>query len=195
MTDESLAQSAAMPVPARVQQAHAERLHAVVAAHLEAVWRFLRRLGLSHADADDAAQDVMMVLAQKLEAVVPGSEKSFLFGTALRVAMRMRQARARAGDADDDRLEAQEDPAPGPDALSDERRAREVLDELLQGLPMELRAVFVLAEVEEMTAAQIAVTLDLPAGTVASRLRRAREIFDERLHRLHARWRFAGGET
>jgi RNA polymerase sigma-70 factor (ECF subfamily) len=62
-----------------------------------------------------------------------------------------------------------------------------VLDEILEGLPMDLRAEFVLAEIEEMTAAQIATMLELPPGTVASRLRRAREEFDERLNRLHAR--------
>jgi RNA polymerase sigma-70 factor (ECF subfamily) len=53
-------------------------------------------------------------------------------------------------------------------------------------MPLELRTVFVLFELEEMTASEIAQTLDIPPGTVASRLRRAREIFHEQSRRLRA---------
>jgi RNA polymerase sigma-70 factor (ECF subfamily) len=45
-------------------------------------------------------------------------------------------------------------------------------------LSLELRAVFVLYELEDFTMAEIARTLELPPGTVASRLRRARETFE-----------------
>ena len=44
-------------------------------------------------------------------------------------------------------------------------------------MPMELRAVFVLSELEELTMAQIAEMMSTPPGTVASRLRRARAAF------------------
>ena len=54
-------------------------------------------------------------------------------------------------------------------------------------MPMELRAVFVLAELEEMTMAEIAAMTDTPPGTVASRLRRARAAFGEQVARLHER--------
>jgi RNA polymerase sigma-70 factor (ECF subfamily) len=48
----------------------------------------------------------------------------------------------------------------------------------------DLRTVFVLYEFEEMSMAEIAISLRIPQGTVASRLRRARADFRERVHRL-----------
>jgi len=52
-------------------------------------------------------------------------------------------------------------------------------------MPIELRAVFVLSEIEELTMAEIAVLMAIPPGTVASRLRRARVQFSEHVARLH----------
>jgi RNA polymerase sigma-70 factor (ECF subfamily) len=52
-----------------------------------------------------------------------------------------------------------------------------MLDRALDALPDELRTVFVLFELESMSGVEIASLLDLPAGTVASRLRRARHLF------------------
>ena len=63
-------------------------------------------------------------------------------------------------------------------------RAFDVLDALLDGLDEDLRQVFVLYEIEDMTMAAIAELLKVPPGTVASRLRRAREQFQERASRF-----------
>jgi RNA polymerase sigma-70 factor (ECF subfamily) len=54
-------------------------------------------------------------------------------------------------------------------------------------MPIELRVVFVLFELEEMTTAEIATLLEIPSGTVASRLRRARETFEDHVARVRAR--------
>jgi RNA polymerase sigma-70 factor (ECF subfamily) len=64
-----------------------------------------------------------------------------------------------------------------------------VLDRLLGTMELELRTVFVLYEIEQLSRAEIAELLAVPAGTVASRLRRAREDFEARL----GRWRRGGG--
>ena len=69
--------------------------------------------------------------------------------------------------------------APGADEQLDAARTRAVLDGLLAQMPIELRTVFVLYEIEEMTMAEMATMLELPPGTVASRLRRSRERFQE----------------
>jgi len=66
----------------------------------------------------------------------------------------------------------------------DQRRARALLDRVLVGMPMDLRAVFVLFELEEMTMMEIATISDIPLGTVASRLRRARQTFQEAVRKL-----------
>ena len=65
-----------------------------------------------------------------------------------------------------------------PSRVSCRRRSRSTKQRVLNDLPMELRAVFVLYELEELTMAEIASTLGLPPGTVASRLRRSRELFE-----------------
>jgi RNA polymerase sigma-70 factor (ECF subfamily) len=63
------------------------------------------------------------------------------------------------------------------------RRARQQLDAILDEMPLDLRAVFILHELEEETMADIAVTLGIPSGTAASRLRRARAVFYESVAR------------
>ena len=60
-------------------------------------------------------------------------------------------------------------------------------DDLVARLPEDARPVFVLFELEGMTMVEIASCLDIPPGTVASRLRRAREVFSTFVSRLEAR--------
>jgi RNA polymerase sigma-70 factor (ECF subfamily) len=76
-----------------------------------------------------------------------------------------------------------------PDELVALHRARALLDEALAGLSWDQRTVFVLVEMEEMTSPEVAETLGIPLGTVASRLRSARRSFDLAVQRLHARHR------
>jgi len=77
-----------------------------------------------------------------------------------------------------------DDPAPRADDMLDQRRARALLDEALAMLPMELRVVFTLHELEEMSMSEIAELAGIAPGTVASRLRRARQDFETIVARL-----------
>ena len=157
------------------------RLRGMVTQHHATVWRFLRRLGLDADDADDAIQDVLMVVMRKLDRIDPRFERSFLLRTAYRVGCRLRAKRPQIGN------ENLADPVPHPDVLVDQKRARELLDEILARMSEELRAVFVLHDIERLTMADIAEALELKPGTVASRLRRAREDFNKRVTRVEAR--------
>ena len=181
------------PVALAAPAANAGRLRALVAAHAGFVWRSIRRLGVPELDADDAAQQVFLVAAKKLDVIAQGSERAFLFSTALRVASKSRRTRERRREVDDEALEARRDSTPGPEELLDRRRARQLLDELLDAMAIEERVVFVLYEIEQLTTPEIAAMLAIPQGTVASRLRRAREDFDSRVCRLEARAKFRGG--
>ena len=71
-------------------------------------------------------------------------------------------------------------------------RATPDLDDILAAMSDELRAVFVLHDIERLTMAEIAEVLDLKPGTVASRLRRARKDFDQRVARLEAQQKGKG---
>jgi RNA polymerase sigma-70 factor (ECF subfamily) len=169
-----------------VAQTPAERLRRTMDTHYDFVWRTVRFLGVPEESAEDAAQQVFCVFARKLDKVVAGTEVAFLFSTAYRVASDARRAarsRPRASECDVDALAAQ---LPLPDEMVDRQRARAALQRILDGMSEELRAVFVLFEIEGMTVPEIAALMDIPAGTVASRLRRAREAFQSALGRLQA---------
>jgi RNA polymerase sigma-70 factor, ECF subfamily len=185
----------AQPSPSiQAPAADPERLRAFVTGHLAFVYRSLRRLGLAEADAEDAAQQVMVVASQKLEQILPGREQAFLFSTAMNVASRVRRARGRRREIAADAVAEPSDPHPGPDEIIDHARARALLDHILDGMPMDLRAVFVLFEIEELSMRQIADALELAPGTVASRLRRAREHFQQERRRIEARRAFRGAQ-
>lgn len=172
----------------------AKRLLELVTAHHVGVWRFLRRLGLNRADADDALQETIVIVARRLGEVALGSERSFFYGAALRVAHGAWRRRARRAEVDDDSLSGVVGVDPPQDALLEQRQMRELLDALLRRMPEELRTVFVLYEIEGFTMAEIARMLSLRPGTVASRLRRGRADFEQRVARLEGSSRHEGGQ-
>lgn len=154
------------------------RLRRVVEANFDALWRFLRRLGVPEGDVDDAVQEVILVLARRLAQVAPGSERSFVLSTAFRVASDARRRLKRRREVDDAPLAELSSPELDPEASAEKQRLTALFTQVLAQLSLELRAVFVLYELEDLTMAEIARTLELPPGTVASRLRRARETFE-----------------
>jgi RNA polymerase sigma-70 factor (ECF subfamily) len=171
----SLGVSAPAASLARVDEA---RLRQIVDAHFDTLWRFLRRLGIAEADVDDAIQEVILVLARKLSSVEPGSERSFVFSTAFRVASDMRRRAKRRREVDGEVLADVPSSARDPEASAHARRLARLFSQVLSQLSLDQRAVFVLYELEEFTMAEIAEALELPMGTVASRLRRGRETFE-----------------
>jgi len=161
----------------------AARLRAVVEREHAFVWRSLRRLGVATADVDDAVQKVFLVTARRLAEVPADRERSFLFATAMRIAANERRAERRKRSAGPDALDAMRCDHRSPEQAAADRA---LLDTLLDPLPLELRSVLVLFELEQLTAGEIAGLLELPVGTVASRLRRAREMVDAAVRRHRA---------
>jgi RNA polymerase sigma-70 factor (ECF subfamily) len=172
------------PTVAVTEEDSKARVARLVRREFSFIWRLLRRLGLSEHDADDGAQQVFLVAAKRIDSIKLGSERSFLFGTALRVASRLRKNQSKQPNVDVATLDNHHDPGPSPDEMADRRRARQVLDSILNEMHDDIRIVFVLYEIEELTMAEIASALSVPPGTVASRLRRAREIFSQKVGSL-----------
>ena len=164
------------------------RFEGAVHRHLDVVWRVLRRSGLSEPDAEEASQDVFWVLHRRMGEVPIRAERSFLISTALKIASERRRARAvrPEGEPPRDELPASEITVEEQVALF---HARRLLDEALDSLSSEQRTVFLLVELEELTAPEVAKALGIAIGTVASRLRTARQAFDAAVRRLHARER------
>jgi RNA polymerase sigma-70 factor (ECF subfamily) len=153
----------------------------LVAEHFDFIWRLVRRFGLSPEDADDVAQQVFMTATQKLEDIRPGSERTYLYGVALRVTSNLRRKVHRHREEGTAPLEDFRCPALPPDEAAALSAARTLLDEILRTLPANLARVFVLASVEQLELSEIAALEQIPQGTAASRLRRARAAFAERL--------------
>lgn len=153
------------------------RLRGMVENHFDFVWRNLRRVGVAPADADEFTQEAFLVVSRRLSDVHPECERAFLLSTALRVASTHR----RSANREQVRMEMVSrilpEDAPTPEQALDQRQARAELDRVLGTMDLELRTVFVLYELEELTVPQIAELLCMKPGTVASRLRRAREEF------------------
>lgn len=142
------------------------------------VWRNLRRFGVAEADLEDALQEVFVVVHRKL----PGFEgrsrvEIWLFGIVRRIASDYRRAKQRRGPHDALPAELAHR-APDPHDQAARAEGVQMLDRLLQQLDEDERAVFVLAELEEMTAPEIAEVLAVKLNTVYSRLRLARRDFE-----------------
>jgi RNA polymerase sigma-70 factor (ECF subfamily) len=192
---ETMGEAVLRSEPRAVAVAPPQRVRRVVDTYFDFIWRSLRRLGVPEATVDDAAQQVFVVAANKLGDVSPSGERGFLFAIALRVAADDRRSRRRRPEvAMGESTDEPPDHAPLADELLEQRQARSLIDGMLESMPLELRSVFVLFEMEDMTTAEIAALLDLPMGTVASRLRRAREAFQQEITRFQAR-RTRGGAT
>jgi len=171
----------------------ARRLRALYDDHFELVGRVVRNLGVPPSEVDDVLERVFSSAAARLADIETGRERAFLVQAAVRWTANARRARARIREIGCDALPDIPDLGASPEERTDSRRAAAVLDELLGAMDVELRAVFVLDEIEEMSRSEIAAVLGLPPGTVASRLRRARDDFEGRLARWKLRRKAPGG--
>jgi RNA polymerase sigma-70 factor, ECF subfamily len=163
------------------------RLEHMFASHHEAVWRTLRRRGLSPEGAADAAQQCFLIAAERVHDIRKGSERAFLLGTALRLATSAIRT--------DRRWKLEEDMdlrvgATRAEDIAERSRAVDMLDRVLSGMHPALFEVFVLFELEGLATPAIAKLLHIPVGTAASRLRRAREEFRAGVARLEKSLRF-----
>jgi RNA polymerase sigma-70 factor, ECF subfamily len=172
------------PGPSKVDPA---RLATLLNRHYGGVWRAVRRFGVPAEAAEDATQEVFIIASRKLPTILEGQELRYLYGIAMRVAANRRRAvAARREIVDSDTVHAAASQAPGADALLEQRRLRELLDLALDELPDDLRTTLVLFELEGFSEREIAETCSIPLGTVASRLRRARQAFHKAALRLRA---------
>ena len=191
----ALATAAPGRIPAAQAQATARthvQLEATYRAHQKFVWRSLARLGVPDVALGDATHDVFMVVARRLEEFeARAALKTWLFAICLRVARARRRdyAREQLRREQYGRIHGQ---APSqPHAQADAART---LRDLLQQLDEDKRAVFIMAELEQMTAPEIASVLRIKMGTVYSRLRLARAELERLVKRHSAQERRLEGE-
>src|SRR5262245_30046241 len=150
-----------------------ERLARLFALHANFVWRSLRGLGVPDADVEDAAQEVFLVVNRRLADYEDrGLLRAWLFAISRQVASHHKRGARRAErrhralivDATSEDL----------DEVIARREAVELVGAFLEELDEPQRLVFYLADIEGLTAPEIAAALDVKLNTVYGRLRLAR---------------------
>jgi len=148
---------------------------------------FVRRsalaLGVPMRFADDVVQDVFIVALRRLEDLRPdASARGWLYGILRNVARR-----AKAKDARRPPLHLAHDDGASPDEALDWRRAAGVVESFMAELDDEKREVFVLCELEGMTAPEVCAATSVKLNTVYSRLRTVRALFAKAVAREEAK--------
>lgn len=147
----------------------------VYGEHYGFVWRSLRRLGVPDRAVDDAVHDVFVVAARRLREFEGRSAiTSWLFSVAVHVAKHQRRAIARHKRRQEALAREADATTPPRDAFA-QHDAVQMLHALLDRLHDDLRHVFILMELEQMTGREVAQILGVKVATAHSRLRLARE--------------------
>ncbi|HTM44445.1 MAG TPA: RNA polymerase sigma factor [Polyangiaceae bacterium] len=164
------------------------------------VWRTARRMGIGEASLDDVCQDVFVAVHRRLpEFEGRSSLKTWMFGFVLNVVqvhhrtLRRKSVSHRANGEVVDPDTVEDLRSQGPDEKLSRQQAAEIAHELLDRLPEDKRAVFVLSELEGMSAAEIAEAVNANVNTVYARLRAARQQFSHAAERYRAKDRWRGG--
>jgi RNA polymerase sigma-70 factor (ECF subfamily) len=169
----------------------------VYETHFPYVWQSVLHLGVRRDRVDDVVQDVFVVVHRRLPDFTRQSTvKTWLFGIVLNLVRHERRSLRRKPDSDmtnctpelDWLVEATDR---GPFDSVAKAEALETLQGLLDQLDDEKREVFILAELGQMSASQIAEITGANINTIYGRLRAAQREFENAVRRYRARedWR------
>ena len=193
MSGHDLVASAPFSGPGPVQTDRSALVHdfpAVYRDYFDFVWSCTRRLGVSAGATDDVVQEVFIVIHSRLHTLErPTALRSWIYGIVRRVVSAHHRAfRSKLDSASIlDLAELPSPRQPTPLDFAEQNDRVKLLWSVLEELDDDKREVFVLAELEEMTAPEISEAIDVPINTAYSRLRAARQAFNEALARRVAK--------
>ena len=159
-----------------------EQFAALVERHTRFVFRVAYALLRNSADCEDVVQETFLKLYRSDAWLRMDDERAFLARTAWRVAQRHRRKRGTS-----EPLADVLDSHPGTEVLMSEQARVATVHRLIDVLPEQLRQPLLLSTVEELNSRTIAAILDIPEGSVRSRLMRARELLKARLAAIERR--------
>jgi RNA polymerase sigma-70 factor, ECF subfamily len=195
MGSKSAAQSPAIPTNADresdVSDVPVPTLQTIYKEYFDFVWSSARHLGATGDAIDDVVQDVFIVIHHKLATLQrPEALRSWIYGIVRRTVSDYRRSK-RTRDVAGARLGAEfkssRPSQPSPLDLAERSAELELLESVLAELDETKREVFVMVEVLEMTVPEVVQALEIPLNTAYSRLRLARQSFEEALARREAR--------
>lgn len=149
--------------------------------HLRAAYNLARWITRNDQDAEDVVQDSFIKAAGALDRTTVVDAKAWLLRIVRNTALTHlgRKSSLQAVPLDD--ASAVRDPAPDPERRYEQDSRRERLLAAIERLPQEFRETLILRDLENLSYKEIAATLDIPMGTVMSRLSRARRMLLEQL--------------
>lgn len=162
---------------------------ALYASHVDFVFKTLQRLGVRESDLEDVLQKVFIDIHQRLHTFDPEkSLEGWIYGICKNECSNYRRiAHRRHEVGSDEPVEPRSDGSSWqPEEIISRRQAQQTLESLLETLDLDKRVVFVMFEVDELPCDEIAQRLDIPVGTVYSRLNAARKAFQKAVERHQA---------
>ena len=165
----------------RAQKGERSAFSELVCIHVQGVRNVVYRMCGDVQIAEDAAQETFIQAWMHLSSYRPQTSLcSWLYRIAVNAATDIlrKEKRILPNALEDLQLK---DPQPGPEAILSQAERTSLLQKAVLSLPDASRAVLVLREYEEMSYQEIADALDIPVGTVMSRLNYARKLLKDKL--------------
>jgi RNA polymerase sigma-70 factor (ECF subfamily) len=153
--------------------------------HYDSIARFFHNK--APRDADDLIQRTFLRCVETHDRLrKPDSFRFYLFGVARNVLLEFfeEKGRRQRHEAPNFFETSIEDVAPTPSTALVRAREERVILDALRRIPLELQIVLELYYWEELSARELAEVLEVPEGTVRTRLRRAKELFQQEIGRV-----------
>ncbi|MBC7803231.1 MAG: sigma-70 family RNA polymerase sigma factor [Candidatus Parcubacteria bacterium] len=160
-----------------------------VLSHLDAAYNLARWMLREEAAAEDAVQEASLRAFRFFAGMHGASPKAWFLAVVRNTCLdRIRDDRQRSlEDEYDDKFHLS--PAETPEAAADRSQEARWLHDCIRDLPFEYREAIVLRELEELSYKEISMIVEIPIGTVMSRLSRGRDMLQQRLLATRARKR------
>lgn len=160
------------------------QFEAIYQQYFDFVWSSVRRLGVGGDSMDDVVQEVFIVVNSRLHTVQhPESLRSWIYGIVRRTVSGHRRTHRAKVARELVVANAGSRPAPTPLDLTEQAGELKLLNKLLAGMDEGKREIFLLVELDEMSVPEVAEALEIPLNTAYSRLRAARQAFEDALAR------------
>jgi RNA polymerase sigma-70 factor (ECF subfamily) len=165
----------------RAQNGERNAFSELVRIHTRGVFNVVYRMCGDALVAEDAAQETFIRAWQNLSSYRPQTSlRNWLYRIAFNAGMDMLRKEKRILPTDIEEMNLPDD-RPGPESMVSQNERTAMVQKAILSLPDASRAVLVLKEYEGMSYREIADALDIPIGTVMSRLNYARKLLKENL--------------
>ena len=161
-----------------------ERFDRDLLPHLDSAYNLARWLTKNEDDASDVVQESFVKAFRHIDQLIGEDAKPWLLAIVRNTAHRLMTKRTNQTLALEDQVELIRDDGPSPEEAAFRTADKEVVNRLLDQLPVEFREVVVLRELEDLSYKEISEVIDVPVGTVMSRLSRARQRLQTELSRI-----------